>query len=180
MRRTWLLTVMAILAVGLIAVRGLVGAAAQDAATQGHPLVGTWLVDADPNDPANPPDTFVFTGDGGFVEKDADGTVELGAWRATGAATADLTVISPETSEQGNPSGTVKIRAAIEVGADGDSFTAQYTLEYVGADGTSTGEAGPGQATGERLAVEAPGTPVMSFEQFFGLDAGTPEATPAA
>jgi hypothetical protein len=39
-------------------------------------------------------------------------------------------------------------------------LTAEYTLEFVGPDGSSSGELGQAQATGRRIAVEPMGTPV--------------------
>lgn len=104
--------------------------------------------------------------------------MNLGAWAATGATTANVTVISYDETEESGISGTVTIRAALEVGADGDSLTGEYTFAYVGADGTAPGEAGPGTLTGTRLVVEGPGEPVMTLEELFGAFAGTPEASP--
>lgn len=72
------------------------------------------------------------------------------------------------------------VRADIEVAEDGQTLTATYTGEFIGPDGTSTGEVGPGLAEGTRLAVEPQGTPIGSFEEVFGEQpVGTPEATPA-
>ena len=71
------------------------------------------------------------------------------------------------------------IRASIEVAPDGQSFTATYTLEFIDQEtGEGSGEYGPGTATGTRLAVEGPGTPVGSFEDLFSMFEGTPEASP--
>jgi hypothetical protein len=161
--------------------------AAQDAATpepmaqvatEGHPLVGTWIADTDLADPANPQETFIFTADGAFISVET-GDAALGTWAATGASTAILTLAEFEVDEEGNAL-AITIRATIEVGADGNSFTAAYTLEVTGPDGTSTGEAGPAQASGTRLVAEAPGTPVMTLDELFGEFEGTPEATPSS
>jgi hypothetical protein len=153
---------------------------AQDTATAGHPLVGTWLADTDTDDESNALEVFTFHADGSFISVDAEGFAQLGAWETTGATTANLTLVIYETDEEGADAGSVTIRAAVEASDDGSSFTASYTFEFVGPDGTSTGEAGPGSASGTRLAVEAPGEPVMSLEEMFGLFEGTPEATPAS
>jgi hypothetical protein len=115
----------------------------------------------------------VFTADGTYHEVDPDGTSGLGAWRATGETTMDLTILYP------GEDGTTHIRATVEMAADGQSFIASYTFELVGIDGISTGEYGPGEAAGTRLAIEAPGTPVGSMADLFAQFGGTPEATPA-
>ena len=176
-----MLVVLGVLAVGMVGR----GASAQDATTEGHPLVGTWIANTDPAEGSVPHDVFIFDSDGTYIEQDADGATQLGAWAATGPTTATLTVVAFEAEdEDGTVVSSYKIRATIEVGADGNSFTAQYTLEFIDSDGTSTGEVGPGTATGTRLVVEAPGTPVMTmddlFSSFEGEDEGAPEATPAA
>jgi|SRR5215211_4236062 len=159
-------------------------AAAQNTATQGHPLVGTWLADTDPETPDNALDTFVFGADGAYVQSEVGGGSLLGAWEATGDRTAILTAVGAEGDDEGNNFGSIKVRASIEVSDDGNRFTAEFTMEFIQPDGTSSGEAGPGIATGERLVVEAPGTPVITFEELFGAfdgetEEGETEATPA-
>ena len=180
MQRRVLLPVVAVVLLALAGLGVRARALAQEATpTQNHPLVGTWLVDTDPADPANALDTFLFSADGGYVDVEAGGDTNVGAWEATGDATANLTIQSAEGDDEGNNLGTVKIRAAFEVDAGGDSLTAEYTIEFIQPDGTSGGEAGPGQATGERLVVEAPGTPTMTIEELFGQFEGESEGTPA-
>ncbi len=171
-----------VITVLLLALAGLglrTGAVAQNA-TADHPLVGTWLVDTDPANPTNTLDTFLFTADGGYVQTDAAGGTTVGVWEATSDTTATLTVVAAAGDDEGNTFGTIMIRATIEVSADGTTFTADYTIELIDPDGTSRGEAGPGQATGERLTVEAPGTPALSLDELFAGREGTPEATPAS
>lgn len=91
-------------------------------------------------------------------------------------------MVTYEWDEGGGNVGSFTIRVSIEVGADGNSFTGEYTIEFVQADGTSGGEAGPGIVTGERLVVEGPNTPALTLEEFFGQfegQEGRPaEATP--
>ena len=154
------------------------GTAAQDTTTEGHPLVGTWLADTDQESPDNALDTFVFSADGTFFQSEAGGGSVLGAWEATGDRTATLTAVGAEADENGTNVGSIWIRASIEVSEDGNSFTAEYTIEFVQPDGAASGEAGPGIATGDRLVVEAPGTPTVTFEELFGAFDGQPEATP--
>jgi hypothetical protein len=182
------LTVVVLLTlIGAIALGGHI--AAQDAstpepmaqaATEGHPLVGTWLADTDTEDESESLEVFTFHAEGSFISVEAGGAAGLGAWEATGTTTANLTLVEYDTDEDGANVGSVTIRAAIEVAEDGSSFTASYTFEFIDPDGTSTGEAGPGSASGTRLEVEGPGEPVMSLEEMFGLFEGTPEATPTS
>lgn len=177
--RKRLLSSFAVIVLVALAAFGLrSGVGAQDATTQGHPLVGTWLADTDTNDPANAMDTFTFSSDGGYIEVDATGDVQLGAWEATGGTTAILKIVSYQANDDGTPAGGYIVRASIEVAADGNSFTASYTFEFLSADGSSSGQAGPGTATGTRIVAEAPGTPVMSLEDLFSSSGGPPEATP--
>jgi hypothetical protein len=136
------------------------GALAQDASstTADHPLVGTWLVDTNAADDANPPSTVVFHSDGTYLEIDVDG-VAGGVWEATGPQTAALTFGFRGRDENGAVIGST-IRADVEVAADGQSLTATYTIDFLGPDGTATGELGPGMATGTRVTVEPMGSPV--------------------
>ncbi len=179
MQRRLLVPVVAAVLLALIGLGMRAGVVAQDATpTPDHPLIGTWIADTDLEDPDNPQDAFLFTADGGFVEIDANGDQNLGAWEATGATTANLTIVTSAGDDEGANFGTVVIRASFEVGADGDSFTGEFTIEFIEPDGTTSGEAGPGQVSGERLTVEAPGTPTTTLEELFSQFEGTPEATP--
>ena len=140
-----------------------------------HPILGSWMLDADPDDPANPPSLVVFTSDGSYLEVDAEGGVGVGAWESTGANSGNLTIRFLD-SEVG---GMGIIRASFEVAEDGDSFTAEYTIEFVDIDGESTGEYGPAPATGTRAGVEPMGEPEGSLEDLFSLwEDATPEASP--
>jgi hypothetical protein len=139
-----------------------------------HPLVGVWVIDTDVDDPTNGPGVVTVGADGIWHEVDSDGTSGFGAWRATGARTAEVVFVYP------GEEGTVLIRATIEVAEDGRSFTAPYTVEFVSPDGTATGQYGPGSAVANRLDAEAPGPPVGTLEDLFGSSAASPAAgTPA-
>jgi hypothetical protein len=157
---------------------GISGKATAQDKTQVHPVVGTWIADSDPENTENAKDVYVFNADGSYIEADSNGDVGLGSWEATGANTANLTIKSEGTDADGHNLGSVIIRAAIEVAADGNTFTAEYTIQFIEPNGTSSGELGPGKAIGERLVVEAPGKPVKTLEEYFGASAGTPEASP--
>ena len=149
-----------------------------DAATEVHPIVGTWAL----NDVGPLEDegfTGAFLAEGVYVEVDT-GNVSIGVWEATGPATAAMSYTS--TDEEGSAT----VRASITV--DGDTLTAEYTLEFVG-EGAPSGEYGPGQVTGTRVVVEPIGAPVGSIEELFssfeeegpeGTDGAAPPATEAA
>ena len=175
MRRVHVLFLATLALLGTVFVGGGVFAA-QDATPadySDHPLNGTWVIDSSPEDPANPLEMAVISSNGTMVETGADFT-GAGVWEPTGDTTATLTF---SVLEQ-DGSRTI-IRANIEVAADGQSFEAPYTFELIDPTGQSTGEVGPGVAEGTRMNVEAPGTPVGSFEEIFGEPEGTPEASPA-
>ena len=68
------------------------------------------------------------------------------------------------------------IRAAGEVSEDGQSFTAEFTIEFTG-EGAPAGEYGPGHVTGTRINVEPMGTPAGSLEDLFAqFEEGTAPA----
>ncbi len=159
-----------------VALLGSAGFAARSSATaqeatpttmSGHPLVGTWLLDTNADDPANGPEVTIFTADGAYISVDAEGFPNHGVWEATGDRTAGLTIVSPGMEEEAF-AGTFVVRATIEVNETGDAFTARYTGEFVTPDGTETGEYGPGMATATRIDVEAMGTPAGPMETLFG------------
>ncbi len=171
------------LAISLLAtialVLGFAVTTAQDAAPHelaSHPLVGTWVLDTNVDDPADAPEMIVVSADGGYISVDAEGTTTVGVWEATGDWTANLTVSTPQLTSDGSFGGTIVLRAAVEVEPSGNAFTATYTFELVWPDGAHTGEHGPGSAQGTRLVAEPVGTPVGSLSEIFE---GVAEATPA-
>jgi hypothetical protein len=91
-----------------------------------------------------------------------EGEVGLGVSEPTGPTSAALTFSNQGPSEQGG--GSLTIRATIEVAPDGQSLTADYTVEVSGVEGVPPGEYGPGSVTGTRVVVEPMGTPVGSLE----------------
>jgi hypothetical protein len=177
MRRLVLVSVAALSLVG-----GVIGASAvtsastappvpSDGATTESPIVGTWLL-TDVNDPESAPFTGAFIANGIYVEVDT-GDVAIGVWEATGPDTVAMSYTS--TDEEG----TITVRASLTV--DGDNVSADYTLEFVG-EGAPSGEYGPGQVTGTRVAVSPMGTPVGSLDELFSSFGGTeaPGASEAA
>jgi hypothetical protein len=175
------LSVVVVLLLGITVIGARPGAAAQEATPttmNGHPLVGTWLLDTNADDPANAPDVVVFTADGAYISVDAEGFPSLGVWEASGERSATVTIVSPGVEEEdGAFFGTFMIRATIDVDETGAAFTAQYTGEFVEADGTGTGEYGPGTATAARITAEAMGTPAGPLEVLFEEEGAA--ATPA-
>jgi hypothetical protein len=141
-----------------------------------HPLVGVWDLAVDVGDGDTSCHSQVtFTDDGAYIDVDCEGSVIIGAWEPTGDTTATMNFT--ETDQEGS----IRVRAAIEVAADGQSFTAPFTIEVLDpATGAGMGQYGPGMATGTRLTIEAPGTPVGPVTELFAQFEGTPEATPAS
>jgi hypothetical protein len=180
MRRFVVLLSIVVVALGLMFTpgRGSTAHEATPTAMGGHPLVGTWLLDTNADDPANGPEVTVFTADGAYISVDAEGFPNHGVWEATGDRTAGLTIVSPGM-EEGAFAGTFVVRASIEVDETGDAFTAQYTGEFVTPDRTRTGEYGPGTATASRIEVEEMGTPAGPLEVLFEGEAQA-AATPSS
>jgi hypothetical protein len=150
---------------GTVAGSSVVQALAPDSApapTEGHPLVGAWMLTVD-EFPEDPPSLVIFGADGTFEEVDADGAIGFGAWEATGPTSGNLTFVSMTPNEEGGFDPILTIRATGEVSADGQTFTAQFTIEFT-AEGFPVGEFGPGNATGTRISVEPMGTPAGSLE----------------
>ena len=71
--------------------------------------------------------------------------------------------------------GSATIRATIQVNPDGQSFTADYTVELSEDKGVPVGEYGPGAVTATRIGVEPMGTPVGSLEELFGVSKRAPK-----
>jgi hypothetical protein len=154
-------------------VGGVIGASAvasgstattEPSSTEAHPIIGTWVL-TDTSDPEGEPSLVAFTADGIFVDVESD-SIGLGVWEATGPTSAALTFTGQNPPDEGG--GSFTIRATFEVAPDGQSLTADYTLEGSGIEGVPPGEYGPGQVTGTRVVVEPMGTPVGSLEDLFG------------
>ena len=149
------------------------------ASTEAHPLIGTWVL-TETVDPEHP---FVvaFSADGNVMSVE-EGVVSLGVWEPTGPTSAALTITEDLPPQQvGEIEGaTLTIRATIEVAPDGQSLTADYTVEAGGMEWMPAGEHGPGSVTGTRVAVEPMGTPVGSLEDLFGIVEDGNEGTAVA
>jgi len=167
-----------LLAFGALLIGGMTIATAQNSTGDdysGHPLVGSWLLHTDP-EPGAPPSSVVFSSDGAYIEVDGEGGTVIGAWEPTGDNTANMMFTGYDSDGSG-----FRVRASIEVAADGQSLTASYTSELIDpATGNGSGEYGPADATGTRLTVEAQGTPIGTMEDLFSqFDEGA-EATPTS
>ena len=178
-RLTALVIMIAVVVPGIVGFDARSSATAQEAtptAMGGHPLIGAWLLDTNADDPANGPEVTIFTDDGAYISVDAEGFPNHGVWEATGERTAGLTIISPGMEEDAFD-GMFVVRASIEVDETGDSFTAQYTGEFIAPDGRESGEYGPGTATATRITVEEMGTPAGPLEVLFEEEAAATPTT---
>jgi hypothetical protein len=139
----------------------------------GHPLVGSWFVDIWPDDPDQPPQLVRLSTDGGVVITAVGGLSGVGVWSPAGerSGTVTFSVWLPQGKR-------LLVRARADVALDGDSFSGPYTNEFFPPTGESTGEIGPSMATATRMAVEAPGTPVASLEEFSGVAQTPPDERP--
>lgn len=176
MRRVSLYISMLAIVLGGLVVAGWRPAATAQEGTPGamvrHPVVGAWVLET--TSPTSPRSPAIFSADGTYFQAEADGTDSVGVWEATGERTATLTTLSVAAPGGGAPA--VMIRATVEVAEDGQSLTADATLEFVAPDGTGSGQLGPTTATGQRIPLEAPGPPVGPL----GPPPGSPAATPGA
>jgi len=189
MRTKLVLSIVMVAALGLFTSLSFAPRASAQDTTTTSKIVGTWIADTDTTDPTNGPSIFTFTSDGTYSEIDDDGTVALGVWEENDDDTVTLTAWNFAGDGQGGSFGGFTIRATITLGADGDTFTAKYTLEFTDPVGNSSGQAGPGEASGRRAHAEAPGTPTMTLQQLFELitantpgggETSSPEATSEA
>lgn len=175
-RAAYLCSSVILLAAVVLGSRGL--AIAQNAGTVYHPAVGSWIVHRDPEITNSGAELLVLHDDGMALDVGAYQTTSIGVWTPTGASTATVTL----TAEVDNGPGNIVIRASITVAPDGKTFSGSFTSDITfdpEHHGTS-GEIGPGKVTGTRMPVQAPGTPVMSFDQFLPHHGATPVATPAS
>ena len=150
-------------------------AVAQVSAPGDHPANGSWTVASDPGDTEYSPRLMILSADGGAIFVSGEKLTGIGSWEPTSETTAAVTfVVVTDGPAQ------IVIRSSLEVAPDGQAFTGTFTNEFVfdPAGGGTSGEIGPGTISGTRLAAEGPGTPAMSFEEFFAPPQSSPEATP--
>lgn len=157
-----------------------IGTAAQQAtpaATVGHPLVGTWVVDSEIENPTNPPSFNAFMADGTLVNIGSDGA-SVGTWEATGPRTATMTFAGLVQGESGV---YFIIRGNLEVDEAGETLAAIHSFTLVSADGTVLMAAEGGGAQTTRIhaePLEAVGQPLPGMPTWTPAtpQAGTPTA----
>ena len=135
------------------------------APTEVPSIVGAWLLTVE-EFPDDPPTLVAFHADGTYQQANADGTTGIGSWEATGPNSFNLTFVEIFPIDDEGSTGMQTIRAAGEVSEDGQTFTAEFSIEFAG-EGAPTGEYGPGHVTGTRINVEPMGTPAGSLDDLF-------------
>jgi hypothetical protein len=142
-----------LVAIVLAAVPGSTVLAHDDhAAATDHPFVGAWVVDTNTTDTSDPHTLLIVHPDGTLVQADP-ANVGVGVWEPTGEAMASLTVTAWFDAGDQEMS-TVIVRAIVEVGSTGDSWTGEASVEYVNAVGSTSGQVGPVPASATRMSVE--------------------------
>ena len=183
-RLSVLLVISAVVLLG-VAVGSPAPTTAQDGtpvATDGHPLVGAWVIDTSAEDLTGPqeatvaPNVSVFTDEGLVINTAPGAGSDVGAWEATSARGAALTFVG--LIEEEDFAGTVIIRATVELDETGDSFSGPYSYTVVAADGTVV-DSGRDMVRGTRITVEpveAEGTPLAAVPTWMPevATAGTP------
>lgn len=148
---------------------------AQDATptTEGHPLVGTWVIDNDTATNTGAPPVAVFTSDGTFTDAAAGFS---GVWEPTGPNTAAMNFLGVIDNQDGF-SGYIVVSGPIEVDATGDAWEQTYTVMTVSADGTVMSVSPPTHAHGTRLQIVPEGgmgTPLAEVPTWVPVPAATP------
>lgn len=127
------------------------GQDASPAATAGHPLVGTWIIDPEIDDPTNPPSFDVYMADGSAINVGSEGAT-AGSWQVTGPRTAMLTYAGLLRGT--GPATAFILRANIEVDESGETLTGSHSFTVVAPDGTVLAAFEGGTAHGTRLRAE--------------------------
>lgn len=143
-----------------------------------HPLIGTWVVDPEVENPSNPPSFNAFMADGTLVNIGSDGA-SVGTWEATGPRTAAMTFAGLVAGDDG---GTYFIlRGNLEVDEAGEALTGTHSFTLVAADGTVLMAAEGGGASGTRIPAEPLESVGQTLAGFPTWAPATPEAgTPAS
>jgi hypothetical protein len=167
------LSVVVVLLLGLLVTLGR-GATAQEAtpsAMTRHPIVGTWIVDRDPDDPTEIPTYNVITAVGGIIDPTVGGA---GVWETTGPTSANFTL----TGTIAEIGGYFLVHGSLTVDAGGGTATAAYSSTLFAADGTVVDPEGQGTARYTRLTVAPQGTegPLAGFPVWTPASAATPAA----
>jgi hypothetical protein len=146
---------------------GLATAAlAQDAEGAVDPIVGAWVVELSPDDPADPPDLVTFGAGGTFLDMAPGGTY-TGVWERLDDRRIGITALFPLGSPPPGILGFATLRAEVRLDADGATFAGTSTLEFperaAAAFGVPVGELGPRAVKGERIEYEPMGSPIATL-----------------
>ena len=174
-------TTIVLVALLLATVAAAPGVSAQDTAE--HPAIGAWAIDPTPEDTTDPLELLTVAPGGIITIASPDGT-GYGAWTATGERSSDATFLIPQRDpECGCFVGYATVRTSTEVAEDGQSFAGTYTIEppaaMAEAMGIPVGQLGPGDVTGQRIAVEPMGEPVGPLPEEGGSEEGSPSPAPS-
>ena len=176
-RRSLVLIALISILVGAVGMGRSVSVAAPQAtpaALAGHPLVGTWVVDPELDDPRNPPSFDAFMADGTLVNIGSDGA-SVGTWEATGSRTATFTFAG--LVQNGGGEAAFILRGNLKVDEAGENFTGSHSFTLVSADGTVLAAAQGGTANGTHLhsePLEAGGQSLPGLPTWVPATAGTP------
>jgi hypothetical protein len=167
-RRGPTVAVLATLVLAIVALSP--GVTAQEDGTAQHPVVGAWIIDPTPQDATDALELITIA-PGGVAIPGGTESVGAGSWSSTGARSADVTLVSPAVHPRGGRFlGFITGRVSLEVAEDGQSFSGTFTFEFPGPMreefGMPAGELGPGEVTGQRIAVEPMGEPVGPVPDF--------------
>jgi hypothetical protein len=166
-------SMVAFVLLGLVAIMNK-GTSAQEAtpgAMAQHPIVGSWIVDRNPDDPTEIPTYNVITADGGIIDPTVGGA---GVWEATGPDTANFTL----TGTIAEIGGYFLVYGSITIDPGEATGTVSYSSTIFAADGTVLDPETEGTALYTRLTVEPQGTdgPLAGFPVWTPASAATPAA----
>jgi hypothetical protein len=151
---------------------------AQQTATgsfEGHPLVGTWIVDTNVDSETDSPEIGIFTSDGSVVGLGATRWVS-GAWEATDEQNVAITIAGVSDANGG---GYVVLRGHLQVDATGDAWTCPCPFTLVAPDGRVV-DSGNVTAYAIRLPIEPVSSEGMPLKGFPIWTPVMEDATPAS
>lgn len=152
--------VLAAVAVSLVVAVGAVAAPTPTPTTvtvaqPEHPIVGTWLLDVTPTQPAGEPRSqalVTFMPGGGLVATESDSpTVGLGSWKALNPTRVAMTGQHFAFNPKGAPAGRAVVRA--EATVRGDQLSGPYSVQRFDTHGRLV-QSGRGTTRGRRFAVQ--------------------------
>lgn len=145
-------------------------ASAQDAAseTAGHPIVGSWAWNNNPDTPEAGSSFAIFHADGTYIEFDPAIQVGIGAWRPTGdrAVELSITFLDNDLDQNAVEAGVNAYWITIDVDETGNAMDATGEYQATRPDGSVI----------VHLTYEGTGTRVVAEEPTW---VGTSMATPA-